>query len=45
MTDSGYCEEELKMVNETRKMFHDDAIRDQRHLRPGARSSARTPRR
>lgn len=27
MTECGYCEEELKMVNETRKMFHDDSIR------------------
>ena len=27
MTDNGYCEEELKMVKETRKIFHDDAIR------------------
>ena len=27
MTGSGYCEEEQKMVNETRKMFHDDALR------------------
>ncbi|NLG84165.1 MAG: aspartate-semialdehyde dehydrogenase [Firmicutes bacterium] len=27
MTESGYCEEELKMINETRKIFHDDAIR------------------
>ncbi len=27
MTESGYCEEELKMVNETRKIFHDDSIR------------------
>jgi len=24
--DNGYCEEEMKMVNETRKMLHDDAI-------------------
>ena len=23
----GYCEEELKMINETRKLFHDDDIR------------------
>jgi aspartate-semialdehyde dehydrogenase len=27
MTDNGYCEEEIKMVKETRKIFHDDAIR------------------
>lgn len=27
MTDNGYCEEELKMVKETRKIFHDDSIR------------------
>jgi aspartate-semialdehyde dehydrogenase len=27
MTDNGYCEEELKMVKETRKIFHDEAIR------------------
>ncbi len=27
MTESGYCEEEIKMVKETRKIFHDDAIR------------------
>lgn len=27
LTDSGYCEEELKMVNETRKIFGDDRIR------------------
>ena len=27
MTDNGYCEEELKMVKETHKIFHDDAIR------------------
>ena len=27
MTDCGYCEEELKMVHETRKMFHDEGIR------------------
>ena len=27
MTEAGYCEEELKMLNETRKIFHDDAIR------------------
>lgn len=27
MTDNGYCEEELKMVKETKKIFHDDAIR------------------
>jgi aspartate-semialdehyde dehydrogenase len=27
MTDNGYCEEELKMVKETQKIFHDDAIR------------------
>lgn len=24
--ENGYCEEEMKMVNETRKMLHDDAI-------------------
>jgi aspartate-semialdehyde dehydrogenase len=27
MTDNGYCEEELKMVKETRKIFHDPDIR------------------
>jgi aspartate-semialdehyde dehydrogenase len=27
MTDNGYCEEELKMVKETHKIFHDDTIR------------------
>jgi len=27
MTDSGYCEEELKMVKETHKIFHDESIR------------------
>ena len=27
MGENGYCEEEMKMVNETRKMFHDDEIR------------------
>ncbi|HLP43055.1 MAG TPA: aspartate-semialdehyde dehydrogenase, partial [Fibrobacteria bacterium] len=27
MTESGYCEEEIKMVKETRKIFHDDGIR------------------
>ncbi|MDB5106501.1 MAG: asd [Fibrobacteres bacterium] len=27
MTENGYCEEEIKMVKETRKIFHDDAIR------------------
>ena len=27
MTDNGYCEEELKMVKETRRIFHDDALR------------------
>lgn len=27
MTESGYCEEELKMLNETRKIFHDESIR------------------
>lgn len=27
MTDNGYCEEELKMVKETHKIFHDHAIR------------------
>jgi aspartate-semialdehyde dehydrogenase len=27
MTDNGYCEEELKMVKETRKIFHDADIR------------------
>jgi aspartate-semialdehyde dehydrogenase len=27
MTDNGYCEEELKMLNETRKIFHDDSLR------------------
>ena len=25
--ENGYCEEEMKMVNETRKIMHDDAIR------------------
>ena len=25
--ENGYCEEEMKMVNETRKMLHDDSIR------------------
>ena len=27
LTDSGYCEEELKMINETRKIFNDPTIR------------------
>jgi len=27
MTDNGYCEEEIKMVKETRKIFHDEEIR------------------
>jgi aspartate-semialdehyde dehydrogenase len=27
MTDNGYCEEELKMVKETRRIFHDDSLR------------------
>jgi aspartate-semialdehyde dehydrogenase len=27
MTESGYCEEEIKMAKETRKIFHDDVIR------------------
>jgi aspartate-semialdehyde dehydrogenase len=27
MTDNGYCEEELKMLHETRKIFHDDSLR------------------
>ncbi len=27
MTDNGYCEEELKMVKETRKIFHEPEIR------------------
>jgi aspartate-semialdehyde dehydrogenase len=27
MTDNGYCEEENKMLKETRKIFHDEAIR------------------
>jgi aspartate-semialdehyde dehydrogenase len=27
MTDNGYCEEELKMVKETHKIFHDASIR------------------
>lgn len=27
MDDEGYCEEELKMRNESRKMLHDDALR------------------
>lgn len=27
MADNGYCEEELKMVNETRKIFGDDRLR------------------
>lgn len=27
MTASGYCEEEIKMVKETHKIFHDDSIR------------------
>jgi aspartate-semialdehyde dehydrogenase len=27
MTENGYCEEELKMVKETRKIFHDNDIR------------------
>ena len=24
--ENGYCEEEMKMINETKKMFHDDSI-------------------
>jgi aspartate-semialdehyde dehydrogenase len=27
MTENGYCEEEIKMVKETHKIFHDEAIR------------------
>ncbi len=27
MTDNGYCEEEIKMVKETSKIFHDSSIR------------------
>ena len=27
MTDNGYCEEETKMLKETRKIFHDDSLR------------------
>ena len=27
LTDSGYCEEELKMINETRKIFNNSTIR------------------
>ena len=27
MTDTGYCEEEIKMVKETHKIFHDPSIR------------------
>ncbi len=27
MTENGYCEEELKMVKETRRIFHDEALR------------------
>ena len=27
MTENGYCEEELKMLHETRKIFHDDSLR------------------
>lgn len=27
MMDNHYCEEEMKMVNETRKIFHDDSLR------------------
>jgi len=27
MTENGYCEEEIKMVKETRKIFHDEKIR------------------
>jgi len=27
MTDCGYCEEEIKMLKETRKIFHDEGIR------------------
>jgi aspartate-semialdehyde dehydrogenase len=27
MTETGYCEEEIKMVKETRKIFHDEEIR------------------
>jgi len=27
MTGNGYCEEELKMMKETRKIFHDDTLR------------------
>ena len=26
MTENGYCEEEMKMVNETRKIFEDDSL-------------------
>ena len=25
--DNGYCEEEMKMINETKKMFHDESIK------------------
>ncbi len=27
MLDTGYCEEETKMIKETRKIFHDDSLR------------------
>lgn len=27
LMDNNYCEEEMKMVNETRKIFHDDSLR------------------
>ena len=27
ITDGGYCEEEIKMMKETRKIFHDESIR------------------
>jgi aspartate-semialdehyde dehydrogenase len=27
MTESGYCEEEIKMVQETHKIFHNDSVR------------------
>ena len=26
MTDNGYCEEEIKMVKETKKIFHDESL-------------------
>ena len=35
----GYCEEELKMVRETRKMFHDDALADLGHDHSRARAA------